>query len=119
MTHVNNGTKSAALCVLGLTPLLSGLWIDPGGAQRSVTNRFEFRARFPFGHARIIGNTIADQEIKLAVLHGPAQVPIWFDRVRRLVVILCRVLPSSLQAPSRGLADKIDSFVGIESRDTS
>ena len=76
------------------------------GLQGRIPDGFEFGPGFPFGHVRIVGDAVSNQEVELRILDRPAQVPVRLNFVGGLVIPFGGKFSPLFESPAFGLADK-------------
>src|SRR4051812_2160306 len=79
-----------------------------------VALRLELVPRLPLRQLVGIRHAVADGKEQLRVFDGAAQIPVRLHLVRRGVVVVLGVFVALLLSPVRGLADEVDTGVGVE-----
>src|SRR5579863_962002 len=87
---------------------------DSRSPQRGIPDGFKFGSGLPFGHVRIIGDAVSDEEVELAIFDGAGQVPVRLNLVGGLVIPFGGIFSALFKPPSVGLADEIHTLIRIE-----
>src|SRR3989442_7437150 len=83
-------------------------------AFKVFPRKTELTSRFPGGPFVAIGDGPADLEKEAEVFHGAGEVPVGFDGIRDLVIIVRRVVVQFLEAEAGGFADVVRAGLNIE-----
>src|SRR5690625_51976 len=81
--------------------------VSSGLTQHLVPDRLELCPRIPFGVVLTHRDPVADHEEELGVLDCATQIPIGFDLIRWLVVVVFGVLRPLLLTIALGLPDEL------------
>ena len=75
------------------------------------------RVRLPFGSAGLLGDAVADFEQNLEVFHGAVEIPIGFDHVRCIVVVVRDIVRALLWSKASRFPNILDSGSSFERGD--